>query len=365
MTTLELIVRTGACTAALILAVALARARHASLASRLFGPALCVGVAAYLACSSAAPICSSHWLRPLALLAIAVPFFFWGWTVSIMEDDFKPSPLAIAAGVLLLAIGVFGIITTSATFDAVTVALHSVLGIGFVVAALVSVLRGWRQDLVEARRRLRAAILVSAGTYSIVIMSVELILRGREPSSEILLLNALALAALMFALACGVLDVGPSVRSAFGWTPPPQAIQVEPAQVMARNREQELVDRLQHIMTHEAAYRDAGVAIASLAARLSITEKKLRELINGRLGCRNFASYVNAFRLEEVRRRLLDPRQAEVPILTLALEAGFGSIVAFNRAFKERYGLTPSACRAEARAAALASSPGSLHNSVE
>jgi AraC-like DNA-binding protein len=91
----------------------------------------------------------------------------------------------------------------------------------------------------------------------------------------------------------------------------------------------------------------------------------LRELINGRLGFRNFASYVNAFRAEEVRRRLLDPRQDEIPILTLALEAGFGSIVAFNRAFKDRYGSTPSAYRAENRGATLASPSGSLHNSVE
>ena len=78
------------------------------------------------------------------------------------------------------------------------------------------------------------------------------------------------------------------------------------------------------------------IAIASLATRLGITEKKLRELINGKLGFRNFSSYVNAFRIEEVRRRLLDPRQNEVPILTMALEAGFGSIVAFNRAFKDQ-----------------------------
>jgi len=66
-----------------------------------------------------------------------------------------------------------------------------------------------------------------------------------------------------------------------------------------------------------------------------------------------------------VRRRLLDPRQDEVPILTMALEAGFGSIVSFNRAFKDRYGLTPSTYRAEGRNAALASATGSLHNSVE
>jgi AraC-like DNA-binding protein len=346
MTTLELIVRASACTAALILAVALFRASHATLASRLFGPALCVGVATYLACSGSSPVCSVGWLRPIAMLAVEVPLFFWGWTVSIMEDDFTLSPIGIAGGVLLLAIGVAGMISTSPGFHAVTVTLHSVLGIGFVVAALVIVLRGWRQDLVEARRRLRATILVSSGIYSIAIMSVELVLRGRPPSAEILLLNAVLLAALLMGLACVVLDIGPSVRSAFGWTPPIAGMQVEPAQVTARNRDQEIIERLQELMNQNAAYRDATIAIAPLAARLGIAEKKLRELINGQLGFRNFSSYVNAFRLEEVRRRLLDPRQDEVPILTMALEAGFGSIVAFNRAFKDRHGLTPSAYRA-------------------
>lgn len=364
MTTLELIVRVSACTAALILAVALFRARHAALASRLFGSALCVGVAAYLACSGSSPVCSVGWLSPVALLAVEVPFFFWGWTTSIMQDDFALSPIGIAGGLLLLVIGIVGISTASPAVNVATVTLHSLLGIGFVVVALVTVVRGWRQDLVEARRRLRAAILITTGAYSIAIMSVELVLRGRPPSAEILLLNAVLLAALLLGLACFVLDIGPTVRSAFGWTAP-QTTQVEPAQVVARNRELELIERLQQLMTNDAAYRDASIAVAPLAKRLGVTEKKLRELINGRLGFRNFASYVNAFRVEEVRRRLLDPRQDEVPILTMALEAGFGSIVSFNRAFKDRYGLTPSAYRAEGRNAALASTTGSLHNSVE
>jgi AraC-like DNA-binding protein len=356
MTTLELIVRTSACTAALILAVALVRARHATLAGRVFGLALCVGVAAYLACSGSSPVCSGGWLRIVALLAVEVPFFFWGWTASIMDDDAAPPAIGLIAGLLLLAIGVVGMSTTNRQFNAATVTLHSLLGIGFVVAALVSVLRGWRQDLVAARRRLRAAILVSCGVYSIAIMSVELVLRGRQPSAEILLLNALLLAALLLGLTCVVLDVSPSVRLAFGWTPP-AATHVEPAQVTARNREQELVERLQELMTRDAAYRDAAIAIAPLAARLGITEKKLRELINGRLGFRNFSSFVNAFRVEEVRRRLLDPREDEVPILTMALDAGFGSVVAFNRAFKDKHGLTPSAYRAD-RPAQLASGTG-------
>ncbi len=225
--------------------------------------------------------------------------------------------------------------------------VHSVLGIGFVVAALVNVLRGWRQDLVEARRRLRAVILVLSGGYSIVVMAVELVLRGQSPSADLLLLNAVLLAALLFGLACGVLDVSSSVRSAFGWTPPSKPHALSRRKYLRATVIRELVMRLQERMTHNAAYRDPSIGVASLATRLGVTEKKLREVINGRLEFKNFSAYVNAFRLEEVSRRLLDPRHDAVPILTIALEAGFGSIVAFNRAFKGKYGVTPTVYRTQ------------------
>ena len=346
MTYLELIVRTGACTAALILAVSLLRASHSTLPSRLFGASLCLGVAAYLACSGSPSVCSATWLSPALLLAGGVPFFFWGWTLSVMDDEFAVSPLAYAAATFLIGVGALAARARGTDWQAVTVTLHSLLGLAFVVAALANVLRGWRQDLVQARRRLRMLILVLCGGYSMTVLIVELFLGAHPPSEELLLVNAVLLAALLFGMACGVLDVSPSVRLAFGWTAPVASPPVQPAEVLARDREQELIARLQEIMTHNAAYRDANVAIAPLAARLGVPEKKLREVINRRLGFKNFASYVNAFRLEEVRQRLMDPGQNEAPILTMALEAGFGSIVAFNRAFKDRYGLTPSAYRA-------------------
>jgi AraC-like DNA-binding protein len=46
-----------------------------------------------------------------------------------------------------------------------------------------------------------------------------------------------------------------------------------------------------------------------------------------------------------VKAALSDPTQKEVPILTIALDAGFGSLGPFNRAFREAEGITPSAFR--------------------
>ena len=63
---------------------------------------------------------------------------------------------------------------------------------------------------------------------------------------------------------------------------------------------------------------------------------------------RNFTSFLNGYRLDEVEKGLSDPAQAKTPILTLALDAGFNSIGPFNRAFKERHGMTPKEYRQQA-----------------
>jgi AraC-like DNA-binding protein len=68
--------------------------------------------------------------------------------------------------------------------------------------------------------------------------------------------------------------------------------------------------------------------------------KGLRRLINGELGFRNFTAFLNSYRLAEVRDVLADPDQREVPILTIALDAGFGSLGPFNRAFREAEAMT-------------------------
>jgi AraC-like DNA-binding protein len=98
-------------------------------------------------------------------------------------------------------------------------------------------------------------------------------------------------------------------------------------------------------MAVDRAYRSEDLSIASLAARLSVPEYRLRRLINRRLGHRNFNAYVNGFRLAEAMAALADARKRELPVLTIALTAGFQSIGPFNRAFKAATGLTPTEFR--------------------
>ena len=54
---------------------------------------------------------------------------------------------------------------------------------------------------------------------------------------------------------------------------------------------------------------------------------------------------MNHYRIAEAKAALADPDQADVPVLTIALDAGFSSLGPFNRAFKAETGLTPSEYR--------------------
>ena len=159
--------------------------------------------------------------------------------------------------------------------------------------------------------------------------------------------GAAGLLAIAGIVAWSLLRVG-RTQSLFAVTadlPPPVE---EAAAVSLEPGEQQLVANLERLMTAERAHRQDGLTIGSLAQQLGLPEYRLRRLINQALGYRNFNSFVNRYRIAEVKAALADPGQAEVPVLTIALDAGFSSLGPFNRAFKAETGVTPSEYRRQA-----------------
>ena len=84
-----------------------------------------------------------------------------------------------------------------------------------------------------------------------------------------------------------------------------------------------LVDALMRLMADERIYRHDGITIGTLATKLAVPEYRLRRLINQQLGYRNFNVFLNNHRIEEAKAALADPSQAEVPVITIAMDAGF------------------------------------------
>jgi AraC-like DNA-binding protein len=118
-----------------------------------------------------------------------------------------------------------------------------------------------------------------------------------------------------------------------------------------------LLNRLEQLMTKECIFRQERLTIGALASRLAVPEERLRRAINEGLGYRNFNAFINHYRLEDAKTALSDPSQRDVPVLTIAMEAGFESLGPFNRAFKADTGMTPTEYRRMARSAPPTDAP--------
>ncbi|MGB7431611.1 MAG: AraC family transcriptional regulator [Ahrensia sp.] len=98
--------------------------------------------------------------------------------------------------------------------------------------------------------------------------------------------------------------------------------------------------RVRDLMEH-GAYLNSGLTIGALANEINIPEHRLRKLINNGLGYRNFASFINDHRIDMAKRELAKPDMASAQITTLAFDVGYASLAPFNRAFRERTGMSP------------------------
>lgn len=88
---------------------------------------------------------------------------------------------------------------------------------------------------------------------------------------------------------------------------------------------------------------DPRLAAPAVAARLSITPRYLRKLLE-ETG-KSFSEHLLDKRLERAAVLLRDSQRGHARIADIAYECGFGDLSYFNRVFRRRYGLTPSDMR--------------------
>jgi AraC-like DNA-binding protein len=182
--------------------------------------------------------------------------------------------------------------------------------------------------------------------YAATIMVADFVWPGSTLAAPFSLANSIGLAIIAFSAAmCGLRiawhspSAVPASRRSIQ-----SGMEAGPVRISPVFEEQEaaLSEALRELMEEQRVYRQQGLSIGDLGARLGTPEYRLRRLIHRRLGHRNFSSFINGYRLAEARSALADPTQARVPILTIALDAGFQSLAPFNRAFKAATGMTPS-----------------------
>jgi AraC-like DNA-binding protein len=157
------------------------------------------------------------------------------------------------------------------------------------------------------------------------------------------LLQAVLLAALAVAGAVALLRPDPVLMGVPAADVPAPTPRPSPPDLDLADRA--TLTRLNRAMDEEQIWRREDLSVRALADHVAVPEHRLRRLINGALGHRNFAAFVNARRIEAAKRALTDPGQARKPVSAIAYDLGFGSLGTFNRAFKDATGMTPTAWR--------------------
>lgn len=317
--------------------------------ARITLAAFTVSVLAYLFCSLPPEFALATPLRwPLLALCVSTAPLLWLAMQALFEDEFRIGPLNVT---IVVAALVFNLACLAepvraaldpAQYRALRFTQQLVL-LGFAVAALWVVLKEWRADLVEARRIARNWIALVVGVYVALTLVVELAIRGRPigPLLPTLQVAGIGLVALSLAVVLANRRLETVLAPERAGTPLEPETPPQPKRIDARLRE-----RLLHAMTADRVYRSEDLSLPKLASALGVTEVALRRLVNEGLVYRNFNDFLHHYRIEEAASRLL---AEELPILTIALESGYGSIGPFNRAFKLRMGVTPTEYRTAAR----------------
>jgi AraC-like DNA-binding protein len=330
----------------LVLAASLLRDFRDRVAGRL-AVAFALGSAAHaatLSIDSQSPI--SIWHAALIALSTGDVVVFWLFCRALFDDAFVLRPWHVLVWGAVAAFSFVNclVIAPGGHARAAVVAIN-LLALGFIGLALGQTVSSWSADLVEGRRRVRVFIVVVAALYGGLHDALQILTFGTDAADVVNTVNAALLAGIvawtsiaMMQVTAGDLFAEPDTAS----VPSGPVTSITPDTIAA---DQNLIEALMRLMADERVYRHDNLTIGTLATKLKIPEYRLRRLINQKLGYRNFNAFLNNHRIEEAKAALADPTQAEVPVITIAMDAGFQSLGPFNRAFKAMTGVTPSEYR--------------------
>jgi AraC-like DNA-binding protein len=337
----DLALRAATVALLLVLAAVLFRDFRHVVAGRL-AAAFALGSAAHAATYAiGGPVSLTPWQAPIIALSTGNIVVFWLFTRALFDDAFA---LRWWHAGVWLAVVAFSFVNCAFLAPSgharLAVVAINLLVLCFIALAVMQTVASWSSDLVEERRRVRVFIVVAAALYGGLNAILHLTIPPGQAAGIASVANGALLACVVAAICLAMLRVGGT--ELFAAAPVASEAVMQPDTSAA---DQKLVDALTRLMADERIYRHDNVTIGTLATKLSIPEYRLRRLINQKLGYRNFNVFLNNHRIEEAKAALADPTQAEVPVITIAMDAGFASLGPFNRAFKATTGVTPTEYR--------------------
>jgi len=304
---------------------------------------LALGVAAYLLLTAPYSPRPQGFVRSILLMFThTMSVFLWLYGKQLFDDEFNLQrwPIFGKVAVVLLACFYIYVFLVRGGGGYLQMTSH-VIALIFIVHLLASVMLTWRNDLVEQRRVARFWFVLLVGLFFLMLDLVELSNTRLNRHQIFMLMNA------------SICLLGTSVTAVLLFfhellTKPDLVVDTKPDNPRYSRlipQENALAKKLYRFI-EDAGYLQSDLTISKLAEQLECAEHHLRKLINQSLGYTNFNAFLNHYRIEAACKRLVE---TSLPVLTIALDVGYGSIASFNRAFKEISGTTPTAYRTAAQ----------------
>lgn len=122
-------------------------------------------------------------------------------------------------------------------------------------------------------------------------------------------------------------------------------MQPQPKQTKTKVSHELAASSLKQLMLDSKPYLNQSLKLYDLAKLTDTLPHVLSDQINQEMKM-NFYEFVNQYRVEEFKERVVSSEYSHLTFLAIALDVGFNSKASFNRIFKKQTGMTPSQYKA-------------------
>jgi len=116
---------------------------------------------------------------------------------------------------------------------------------------------------------------------------------------------------------------------------------------LSANAIEQTIVSLKKSMSDDKLFLNPNLNLNLLSEHISIPQKTISFVLNQSLN-KSFSEFVNGYRIEAFKEKIVQPEADNLTIAGIALECGFSSQATFQRIFKQSTGISPSEFRKSA-----------------
>lgn len=307
---------------------------------------LCFGYSLKQAISPELALTPIWWFTVFCTNAVVASV--WLLSISIMQERYKITTIHLIIAALPLVLrfsGEYIYLTTgwnirhSDEWRWLFQHFYLTIQAGLMCHCFYLAIKYWRIDLIEVRRDWRFGYATFLSLYIFFVIVVKHLLKFSHPTVTIIEYS------LLLCLSIYLNYVTFSLRHPSFFESKGNKVSNNKNKENSEVFNQNHINKIIYVMEQEKLYQKESFTISDLSKHIHLQDYKVRKIINKKLGYRNFNDFLNHYRVKEAVEKLSSANYVGTPILTIAMESGYKAISSFNKAFKEKYNVTPTEFR--------------------